>query len=330
VVNGWAGTAGFGQGKYFDRRNVQGYSCANGEVALLVFRGTSNIGQWLRDVQFIPARHFWGTVHEGFLDGIDSIEPDLQAFEQLARNAQHVWISGHNLGGALAVLAAARLKSEGITASLYTYGQPRVGLGDFADRFAVELPGKLIRFVNQSDVVPRVPPGPLYRHMGIVKRIVHPGVLEMVPRLEIPMAADAAAEGRMLSAHHAATLSAVESATAAKAAGANNPVGVETELPPLTDTEFVEVRLALSVSAEEPNLEGIADNIPWIADHALTEYIRLLDEIRAEGAKEGGWRGSTCERLLAAALAFHSEMPRIHFDPLFWAVMQYGNRSEMH
>jgi hypothetical protein len=31
--------------------------------------------------------------------------------------------------------------------------------------------------------------------------------------------------------------------------------------------------------------EGIADNIPWIADHALTEYIRLLDEIRAELAK---------------------------------------------
>src|SRR6202011_4561252 len=52
-------------------------------------------------------------------------------------------------GGALAVLAAARLKSKGITSSLYTYGQPRVGFGDFADRFGVELPGRLVCFVHE-------------------------------------------------------------------------------------------------------------------------------------------------------------------------------------
>jgi pimeloyl-ACP methyl ester carboxylesterase len=285
VVNSWAGPAGFGPGNYFDCQNVQGYSCGNEEVALLAFRGTSNIGQWLRDAQFIPARHFWGTVHQGFLDGINSLETDLQAFDQLAKNAKQVWVTGHSLGGALAVLAAARLKSKGITSSLYTYGQPRVGFGDFADRFAVELPGRLIRFVNQSDIVPRVPPGFLYRHTGIVKRIVHPGVLETVPRLEMPMALDPVAEARSQVAQHAATLPAMESAAAVKASGATEPVVVETELSPLTETEFAEVRLALSVSAEGPMSEGIADNIPWIADHALTEYIRLLDEIRAELAK---------------------------------------------
>jgi hypothetical protein len=72
---------------------------------------------------------------------------------------------------------------------------------------------------------------------------------------------------------------ALESAAAVGAAGVSEPVVVETELPPLTDTEYAQVRLSLS--AEGPVPEGLAD-IPWIADHALTEYIRLLEEIREE------------------------------------------------
>ena len=47
----------------------------------------------------------------------------------------------------------------------------------FAERFSVEMPGRLWRFINQSDIVARVPPGPLYRHVGAIKRIVSPGVL---------------------------------------------------------------------------------------------------------------------------------------------------------
>ncbi len=107
------------------------------------------------------------------------MEDSLTAFDAVARSVPHVWVAGHSLGGALAVIASARLKIKtGVSALTHTYGQPAVGLNDFAERYSVELPQRLWRFVNQSDIVTRVPPGPLYRHVGTVKRIVRPGVLE--------------------------------------------------------------------------------------------------------------------------------------------------------
>jgi hypothetical protein len=38
----------------FDSGNVQGYHCSTPQAALLVFRGTSNIGQWIRDARVLP------------------------------------------------------------------------------------------------------------------------------------------------------------------------------------------------------------------------------------------------------------------------------------
>lgn len=178
-IDEWTGTAGFEKSAYFDSGNVQGFWCASQESALLVFRGTSNPGQWLRDVRFLPAPYPWGHVHIGFRDGVAAVETFLAAFDTSARSVPHVWVAGHSLGGALAVIAAARLKVKtGVSAGIHTYGQPAVGLNDFAERYNVELPLRLWRFVNQSDIVTRVPPGPLYRHVGTVKRIVRPGVLE--------------------------------------------------------------------------------------------------------------------------------------------------------
>lgn len=278
----WANQAGFETAHFFDRGNVQGFWCEKDGVALVAFRGTTNPGQWLRDVRFMPWRHQWGLVHRGFLDGVQDVEIDLQSFDEAARGANHVWITGHSLGGALALVAAARAKMAGIAPSLYTYGQPRVGLGDFADRFAIELPGKLIRFVNQSDIVTRVPPGLLYRHTGLVKRIVRPGVLELVPSLEIPLPADPRWRGQIEAASRAATIPAMESAAAAEAAGITAPMFIDNDLSPLSDKEFAELQLALGSAAEVPILEGpvLEGALPWIADHAIDAYIRLLQQIR--------------------------------------------------
>ncbi len=180
AVKAWSIANGFGMHcTAFDHDNIQGFWCATDDVALLSFRGTSNPGQWIRDFRIAPVDYAWGRVHAGFRGGLELAERDLIGFQAAAEKAKHVWVTGHSLGGALAVMAASWLKIKGITSSLYTYGQPRVGLGGFAERFEAELPGRLIRFVNQSDIVPRVPPGLIYRHTGIVKHIV-PGALEGV------------------------------------------------------------------------------------------------------------------------------------------------------
>ncbi|XYH95027.1 lipase family protein [Sorangium sp. So ce1128] len=86
-----------------------------------------------------------------------------------------LYITGHSLGGALAVIMAAlvevtfdladiRRKLRGV----YTYGQPMVGDKDFADRFDGVFGKKLFRHVYRQDIVPRLPPITTgsFRHFG--------------------------------------------------------------------------------------------------------------------------------------------------------------------
>lgn len=245
MIRAWAASHGFGsQCTPFDHDNIQGFWCVKDDIALLSFRGTSNPGQWIRDLRLIPIGHPWGSVHAGFKGGIDLAEPDMQAFQAASQNARHVWVTGHSLGGALAVLAAARLRQAGLNPFTYTYGQPRVGLSGFAERFETELPERLIRFINQSDIVPRVPPGLLYRHFGIVKTIRSNGAADSFGLESFGNET----EGEL----------------------------VDEEQPALTEEEFA----ALQAQLAEPGIESFEGALPWISDHSMTEYLRLLTGIR--------------------------------------------------
>jgi hypothetical protein len=175
----WAIGRGLGKPNVFDTGNTQGYWTVAGDVALIAFRGTDNLGHWLRDARALTAIHPWGRVHKGFHGGIGHVVAAMREFKAAAANCAHVWVTGHSLGGALAVLAGAWLKDEGISPQIYTYGQPRMGLAEFCGRFDMELPERLYRIVNQNDIVTRVPGLILdYQHSGKVKRIMRPGVLE--------------------------------------------------------------------------------------------------------------------------------------------------------
>jgi hypothetical protein len=267
----------------FNSADVQGYWCTGADVVLLVFRGTSNPGQWLRDVRFFPSMHPWGHVHKGFLDGVAAVETALSAFDKAATASSNVWITGHSLGGALAVIAAARLKTKGFAPRVYTFGQPAVGLGDFAERFGIELPQRLWRFVNQSDIVTRVPPGPLYRHTGVVKRIVRPGVLESIAAAEAAVITEAPVPldtvNQMESARHVILGgAALTTATAIAQAAITRPRMIDVDVVPLTDVELAQLQFVLGAAGNESTqVEGV---LPWFADHSISEYVRLLDEIR--------------------------------------------------
>lgn len=281
VADAWARVNGFyGGATSFSRSNVQGFWCVQDDVALLAFRGTQNIAHWLRNVRVVPWKHPWGMVHRGFLDGVYEVEQDLLGFESAARNAKHVWVTGHSLGGAMAVIATARLKMNGIPASLYTYGQPKMSFSGFGNRFAMELPGRYVRFVNQDDVVPRVPP--LYSHFGRLKRIVRPGVLESAFHLESSPLSSPEAAARAVAAERAVGGAALESARAIASSGIKEPMLIDAELPELNEQQFMELQIAMGGAEpvspfESAGLEGF---FPSVADHAITEYIRLLAEIR--------------------------------------------------
>jgi triacylglycerol lipase len=77
-----------------------------------------------------------------------------------------IWITGHSLGGAMALLFAydcLQTKALGIT-GLVTFGQPMVVDGRLAAYLNAELDGRYLRFVNGDDLVPLMVP--FYSHCG--------------------------------------------------------------------------------------------------------------------------------------------------------------------
>lgn len=276
-ADAWARSAGFPGGvNSFSRQNVQGFWAVHGQIALLSLRGTQSAAHWIRNLTVAPSNHQWGRVHLGFHDGIVDVEEDMRAFIDAARGTRFVWVTGHSLGGAMALIAAARLKMSGIVSTTYTYGQPKMCFSNFADRFATELPGRYVRFVNQNDVVPRIPP--FYIHFGNLKRIVRPGVLESFS-LESAAAPDPLSQPHLAAAKASIEASALESAVAIAAAEIKQPLVIDSELPPLTDQQFLELKIALSA---ESGLEGagLEFALPSIRDHGIAKYIALLAQIR--------------------------------------------------
>jgi len=122
-------------------------------------------------------------VHHGFLRDWESVATDvILAVKQILNSSPithhySLFITGHSLGGALAILCALEFARQGLpVAGVHTFGQPRVGnaaFGRFYEDGGLRMAdGKTLadvtfRVVNQNDIVPRMPPwinG--YRHCG--------------------------------------------------------------------------------------------------------------------------------------------------------------------
>jgi hypothetical protein len=80
-------------------------------------------------------------------------------------------LTGHSLGGALALLAAWLLRRKFIPIhQVYTFGGPMIGNDEVVKAFAREFPEKIFRYVNKPDPVPKLPTISLianhYMHCG--------------------------------------------------------------------------------------------------------------------------------------------------------------------
>jgi len=90
-----------------------------------------------------------GRVHAGFKDALDLVWPKVENWIKKFPIQGNTIFCGHSLGGALATLAASRVKHS----IAYTFGSPRVGNNTWgkAQTFVHN------RFVNNNDIVPKVP-----------------------------------------------------------------------------------------------------------------------------------------------------------------------------
>ena len=150
--------------------DTQGFVATSNDHILAAFRGTESLPDWLGNLQTVKDPGPWRRteVHEGFQDAFAAAALKIGETIGRERERQRVWVTGHSLGGALAVLLAATMRESDLPVhGLYTIGAPRVGDKRFAERLDRELDGAAHwRVVNEGDLVPHVPLESFFSHAG--------------------------------------------------------------------------------------------------------------------------------------------------------------------
>jgi len=159
--------------------NTQAWIAANEDHIVVAFRGTEKptaiegLKDWLltnaMNLLVVPegrlgtdlaAAGVGARFHQGFVEAIAEIWPAVLSGveEEIAKAERPLWVTGHSLGGALALFAAWLFTRKMINVQqIYTFGAPMIGNQVAIDAFNREFKGKLFRYTNQPDPVPRLP-----------------------------------------------------------------------------------------------------------------------------------------------------------------------------
>ena len=133
---------------------------------VVAFRGTeSRLSDWWTDLkgELVPNTTGVGRVHKGFKSAADSVQQHIVRFiKQVADPDSRLFVCGHSLGGALALIMAGRLAADAAlpkVAGVFTYGAPRVGDADFASAYRQSAAGQVTNmWIAKGDPVARVAP----------------------------------------------------------------------------------------------------------------------------------------------------------------------------
>ena len=146
-----------------------GWVCRDKQRLIVAFRGTQTVGDWLHDFDFIAAPYQpipgKATVHQGFQTVYYAVRDNLlKHVKDNSSGVTELFVTGHSLGAALAVLAMPDLLNYmnadlglHVSPTLFNFAGPRAGHRDFENLFnsAVNV---CWRVVNVWDIVPGVPP----------------------------------------------------------------------------------------------------------------------------------------------------------------------------
>ncbi|MFM8414696.1 MAG: lipase family protein [Planctomycetota bacterium] len=163
----------------FSVDNTQAWLATDDEHVVVAFRGTESPAtiDGLKDILLtdavnllvvpegrlghdLAAAGVGARFHKGFADAIAEIWPPLAAAveQEIERRDRPVWLTGHSLGGALALYAAWLLKRRFVPVhEVCTFGAPMIGNQAACDAFNREFAGRIFRYVNGRDPVPKLP-----------------------------------------------------------------------------------------------------------------------------------------------------------------------------
>jgi triacylglycerol lipase len=171
--------------EFIDVNGSQAYLLTNADDAIVVCRGTQptefkDIAADL-DARLVSSSTGIGKVHRGFKTSVNNIWSTLEPKLIKLSKKRSIWCAGHSLGAAMATLVAFKLqrnKELPNAQALFTYGSPRVGNAAYIR--GISDTGVLhFRFVNNADIVARVPLWP-FRHFGGMYYMDHWGNLRTV------------------------------------------------------------------------------------------------------------------------------------------------------
>ena len=143
-------------------------------AAIIAFAGTDPLAlvDWITDFDI---RRTKAGMANGFATAAQSVWNEIDAlFQAPPFQGLPVFLTGHSLGGALAVLTAQHINISrpGTVRAVYTFGMPRTGDDSFKSGYNPVLGSRTYRLVHADDLVPTVPPSFLQnaRHVGRMLR----------------------------------------------------------------------------------------------------------------------------------------------------------------
>jgi hypothetical protein len=98
--------------------------------------------------------------HRGFLTALADVwDPMFKAVnEAMDEKDRLLWVTGHSLGGALALMATWRFSRQMLEVhQVYTFGGPMIGNEAAAKAYEKVFPNKIFRYIDECDIVPRLP-----------------------------------------------------------------------------------------------------------------------------------------------------------------------------
>lgn len=136
------------------------------DYPIISFSGTQNLSQVLDyDLNFLQTE--WppkGKAHTGFVKRSIKLMNQIETF--IEENDDFI-LSGHSLGGAVAVLCASRITTKGKNVlAVYTFGTPKIGDEEFREYYIDQnLWEKTKNYVIPRDFVRKLPPF-FYKNIG--------------------------------------------------------------------------------------------------------------------------------------------------------------------